>query len=80
MTSREQAKFDKIIAIIELLDEGYKQSEIANKLGIGKGTVSKYIKEYDNNKAMYIKSNQAEMDNIVLLDRVTDNELKLMIV
>ena len=80
LTSREQAKFDKIIAIIELLDEGYKQSEIANKLGIGKGTVSKYIKEYDNNKAMYIKSNQAEMDNIVLLDRVTDNELKLMIV
>lgn len=78
--SREQAKFDKIIAIIELLNKGYKQSEIADILVIGKGTVSKYIKEYKNNKDLYTKPKQSEIDNIAVFDRITDTELKLMIV
>lgn len=80
LNSREQAKFDKITAIIELLNSGYKQSEIAKKLTIGKGTVSKYIKEYENNKELYNKLKQAEIEDVTVLNRVTDNELKLMIV
>lgn len=77
LNSRQQAKFDKITAIIKLVNSGHKQSEIAKKLEIGKSTVSKYIKEYEKNKELYIKSNQSET---VVLDRVTDTELKLMIV
>ena len=80
LNSREQAKFDKITAIIELLNNGYKQSEIAKKLTIGKGTVSKYIKEYENNKDLYNKPKQAEIEDVAVLNRITDNELKLMIV
>lgn len=77
---REQAKFDKITAIVELMNNGYKQIEIAKKLVIGKGTVSKYIKEYENNKEFYNKPKQTEIKDIIVLNRVTDNELKLMIV
>ncbi|WP_288222520.1 primase C-terminal domain-containing protein [uncultured Clostridium sp.] len=44
LTKREQEKQDKIKAVKELHKQGYKQVEIVEKLGLTKGTVSKYIK------------------------------------
>lgn len=44
LTLREQQKQDKIKAVKELHKQGYKQVEIVEKLGLTKGTVSKYIK------------------------------------
>ena len=44
LTSREQAKQNKIKAVKELYEKGLKQAEIVKKLGITKGTVSKYLK------------------------------------
>lgn len=44
LTPREQKKQDKIKAVKELYKQGYKQVEIVEKLGLTKGTVSKYIK------------------------------------
>ena len=44
LTNREQDKQDKINAVKELYKNGYKQSEIVEKLGLSKGTVSKYLK------------------------------------
>ena len=44
LTSREQAKVDLIKEIKELKSQGLKQKDIAEKLGIAKGTVSKYLK------------------------------------
>lgn len=79
LTSREQAKVDKIKLIIELLNKGYKQSEIADKLSIAKGTVSKYIKEYNNNKELYNSFNEVQSEQISALERITDTELKLII-
>jgi len=45
LTAREQAKQEKIQKVHELLEEGFKQKEIAEMLGIAKGTVSKYARE-----------------------------------
>jgi predicted XRE-type DNA-binding protein len=45
LTVREQEKKDKIKRIIELKEQGLKQIEIAEKLGIDKGLVSRYLKE-----------------------------------
>lgn len=44
LTKREQDKQDKKNAVKELYKNGYKQSEIVEKLGLAKGTVSKYLK------------------------------------
>ena len=44
LTKRQQEKQDKIKAVKELYKQGYKQYEIVEKLGLTKGTVSKYIK------------------------------------
>ena len=44
LTSREQKKQDLINNIKSLSSEGMKQKDIAEKLGINKSTVSKYLK------------------------------------
>lgn len=44
LTPREQQKQDNINAVRRLYDLGYKQVEIVEKLGLTKGTVSKYLK------------------------------------
>lgn len=44
LTSRQQQKRDLITKVKELKQQGLKQVEIAEKLGITKGTVSKYLK------------------------------------
>ena len=44
LTKREQSKQDLIAKVKELKQKGYKQIDIANELGITKGTVSKYLK------------------------------------
>ena len=44
LTKREQEKQEKINAVKELYKKGLKQSEIVEKLGLSKGTVSKYLK------------------------------------
>jgi len=43
LTARQQAKQDKIKAVKELYKKGLTQAEIVKKLGITKGTVSKYL-------------------------------------
>ena len=43
LTSREQAKQDKMKAVKELGAKSMKQPEIAKKLQIRQGTVSKYL-------------------------------------
>ncbi len=44
LTKREQTKIDLISKVKQLKEQGLKQIEIANELGISKGTVSKYLK------------------------------------
>lgn len=44
LTRREQQKQDLIEKVKELKEKGFKQKEIVKKLGITKGTVSKYLK------------------------------------
>lgn len=44
LTSRQQQKKELINKVKELKKQGLKQVEIADKLGITKGTVSKYLK------------------------------------
>ena len=45
LTSRQQAKKDRINIILELKQQGYNQSKIAEKLGITRQAVSKLLKE-----------------------------------
>ena len=44
LTKREQQKQDLINKVKEFKEKGLRQKEIAEKLGIAKGTVSKYLK------------------------------------
>jgi len=46
LTSRESAKQSMLINIKELKKNGYNQSQIALELGISKGRVSQYVKEF----------------------------------
>ena len=82
LNSREQAKVDKILAIGELIEKGLKNKDIVNRLNLTKGTVSKYSKEYLNNKEYYLlfKTDYVNNDKTVEFARVTDNELNLLIV
>lgn len=45
LTSRQQSKKDRINSILELKQQGYNQSKIAEKLGITRQAVSKLLKE-----------------------------------
>ena len=45
LTKKEQRRKDNLKAIKELLNKDYKQREIAEELGLGKSTVSEYVKE-----------------------------------
>lgn len=45
MTSKERGKYEKMLIISEMIDKGYTQQQIAQKLNINKATVSKYKKE-----------------------------------
>ena len=45
LTSRQQSKKDRINIILELKQQGYNQSKIAEKLGITRQAVSKLLKE-----------------------------------
>jgi len=45
LTAREQEKKNKLEAIIDMMERGVKQSQIALELGISKGRVSQYVKE-----------------------------------
>ena len=55
---------------------------MVDKLSLTKGTVSKYSKEYFNNKEYYLsfKNNNSETDEVIEFARITDNELKLLVV
>lgn len=82
LTLKEQAKLDKILLVGELVEKGFKNKDIVDELNLSKGTVSKYSKEYLNNKEYYLsfKNNNVENDEIVEFTRVTDNELKLLVI
>ena len=81
LNSREQAKCNNIIAVGTLSEKGFKNKDIVIELGLTKGTVSKYLKEYLSNKEYYyslIKVEEIEVNT--MLDRVTDTELKLLVI
>ena len=82
LTSKGQAKLDNILLVGELVEKGFKNKEIVDKLNLSKGTVSKYSKEYLNNKEYYLsfKNINVENDEIMEFTRVTDNELKLLVI
>lgn len=82
LNSRQQAKVDKILLVAELLEKGLKNKDIVEKLNLTKGTVSKYSKEYLNNKEYYLtfKNNELESIKVIEFTRVTDTELKLIVV
>lgn len=76
---KEQAKLDKIYAIIDLMKEGKKTKEIALILKCSERLVQIYKKEIKENNITKPKDN-----NIVILEniefaRITDTELSLMI-
>jgi hypothetical protein len=50
LTAREQAKDDKMVQVEELLKQGVKKTKIAEKLGISRQMVYKYIGEINNKK------------------------------
>ena len=60
-TSREQNKHEKMIVIAEMLESGYKQKDIAERLGINKATVSKYKKELETGKYVIENSESQEV-------------------
>lgn len=82
LNPRAQAKVDKILLIGELVDKGFKNKDIVNELNLTKGTVSKYSKEYLDNKEYYLslKLNNTGNDESIEFTRVTDNELKLLVI
>ncbi|MCB2289762.1 hypothetical protein LGK97_08285 [Clostridium sp. CS001] len=45
LTTRKQQKMDKLNAIKNLLDKGYKQVQISTELGLDKKLISKYVKQ-----------------------------------
>lgn len=79
LTSREQSKMDKIYAILDLLEKGYKQKDIVLELGYAKSTVSEYVKEI---KTKNITKSKNVDNNITGIEftRVTDSELKLLVI
>ncbi|MGU8910240.1 hypothetical protein ACV3VG_13975 [Clostridium perfringens] len=78
--SREQAKADNIYAIIELLEKGYRQVDIVKELGLGKSTVSEYVKEIkEKNITKELIKNSFNNEFEIKLERVTDNELNLLV-
>lgn len=82
LNSRQQSKIDKILMVGELIEKGFKNKDVVDKLSLTKGTVSKYSKEYFNNKEYYLsfKNNNSETDEVIEFARITDNELKLLVV
>lgn len=80
LTSREQAKFDKIYAILRLQKEGLNQSQIASKLGVTRQAISKLVKEIKENNLTLEKPINIEDKPVELLSKVTDTELNLMII
>ncbi|MDM0752333.1 LuxR C-terminal-related transcriptional regulator, partial [Clostridium perfringens] len=77
--SREQAKMDKIYAILDFIQEGLTNKEMAIKLACSIKTIEYYKKKIKDNNIT--KPNKTIEDKpIVELERITDTELKLMIV
>ena len=50
-----------MIVIAEMLESGYKQKDIAERLGINKATVSKYKKELETGKYVIENSESQEV-------------------
>lgn len=80
LTYREQAKMDKIYLIIELSEKGLNQSKIAENLGVTRQAVSKLMKEIKEKNISIENNTNADNKPLVELERITDNELKLMII
>lgn len=81
LNSRQQAKVDKILLVGELIEKGFKNKDVVDKLALTKGTVSKYSKEYFDNREYYLslKNNKSETDEVIEFARITDDELKLLV-
>lgn len=80
LTLREQAKADNIYSIIELLEKGYKQVDIVKELGLGKSTVSEYVKEIkEKNITKELIKNSFNSEFEIQFERVTNNELNLLV-
>jgi hypothetical protein len=74
LTAREQAKFDKMVQIEELLVQGIKKTEIAEKLSISRQMVYKYIDEINNRKDESVHTNSEKIIEIYESVDITDVE------
>jgi len=80
LTSREQAKEDKITQIEKLLNEGIKKTKIAEIVGINRSMVYKYIDEINNKKNVCKDDN--EINNFELNEmfvRVDTSEVEAIV-
>ena len=76
---KEQAKLDKIYAIIDLMKEGKKTKEIALILKCSERLVQIYKKEIKENNITKPKDNNIVILENIEFSRITDTELSLMI-
>lgn len=80
VTNKEQAKLDKIYAIIDLIAEGKKTKEIAVILNCSERLVQIYKKEIkEKNITKPCRNNNEEILEDIGFTRVTDTELNLMV-
>lgn len=76
---KEQAKLDKIYAIIDLMKDGKKTKEIALILKCSERLVQIYKKEIKENNITKPKDNNIVIIENIEFSRITDTELSLMI-
>lgn len=76
--SREQAKFDKIYAILEYIEEGLTRKQMAERLGCSTDLIKHYMRVIRRDNIT--KPVKEENFDVPEFSRVTDNELKLLIV
>ncbi|WP_195245628.1 LuxR C-terminal-related transcriptional regulator [Clostridium celatum] len=79
LTSREQAKQDKINAILDFIDDGLTNKQMAIKLECSEKTIEYYKKQIKDKQITKV-SKKVEDKPIIELERITDNELKLMVI
>lgn len=82
LTQREQGKLKKINKIKELMEQGLKQKEIAEMVGLDKSGVSRYIKEIKQEQVEKVAQNDIENTKLEindLFERVTTTDIQALI-
>lgn len=76
--SRQQAKWDKIYAILEFIEEGLTRKQMAERLSCSPDLVKHYMRVIRNENIT--KPVKEEIFEVPEFTRITDTELKLLIV